>query len=296
MSTKEPGVYFLDRAEYERLPRVNWSTLKWLDISPAHYQQALLEPYADSDPKKLGRACHLAVLEPDKFKASCVVWEGGTRRGKDWDAFVGRHPDDEILTPHQHETALAVGRAVRSSAQAIPFISGGQSEVTVLWEHTEPARIDEGFAGFKVPCKSRLDFISEKGALVDLKTVGRIGGAAPRTFGFTAENLKYAAQAAFYRRAYANATGKLLPYFVVAAETMAPYAVQVYQLTPEQIDDGERAFRQLLERYNNCRVRNAWPQYAAEVLPLELPSSWGGDGDDGLASELGLEPAIGFGN
>lgn len=294
-ATKEPGVYCLPRDEYERLPRVNWSTLKWLDTSPAHYQQALLEPYKDTDPKKLGRACHLAVFEPDMFKASCVVWDGDRRAGKEWNAFVDRHPDDEILTKHQYETALAVGRAVRASAQAIPYISGGQGEVTVLWEHTEPARLPEQFAGFKVQCKSRIDFVSEADALVDLKTVNRVGGAAPRSFGFTCDNMKYCTQAAFYRRAYQQVTGKLLPYFIVAAETMAPYAVQVYRLKEEDLDAGETHFRQLLEQLNGCRTRNFWPSYATEVLPLELPASWSDD-DGSLVEELGLTPAIGFGD
>lgn len=296
MSTqKENGVHFIDRAEYDRLPRVNWSTLKWLDFSPAHYQQALLEPYSDTDPKKLGRACHLAVFEPERFKSSCVVWEGGSRRGKEWDAFVDRHPDDEILTPHQYETALAVGRAVRSSAQAIPYISGGQSEVTVLWEHTEPARLDEKFAGFKMPCKSRLDFISEADALVDLKTVNRIGGAGPETFPWTCKNMKYKTQAAFYRRAYQHATGKLLPYFIVAVETMAPFVVQTYRVKESDLADGEKHYRQLLEVLHGCNQRRHYPPYATEVLPLELPGDFGDD-DGALVEELGLMPAVGFGD
>lgn len=284
MSTqKEPGVYFLQRDEYERLPRVRWSTLKLLDISPAHYHQALLESYADTDFKKLGRACHLGVYEPEMFKATCVVWEGKVRRGGDWDAFVDRHPDSEILTVHQYETALAVGRAVRSCTMARPFIEGGKGEVTVLWRSGD------------VDCKSRIDFVSESGALVDLKTVNRLGGAAPTTFGWTCKNMKYVAQAAFYRRAYQSVTGKLLPYFLIAAETMAPYAVQVYQLSPSQLEDGEKHYEQLLEVYRGCRDRSRWPAYADEVLPLELPATWSDENIEDMGLTFGgSPPAIGF--
>lgn len=295
MSTKEAGVHFIEREEYDRLARVNWSTLKWMDISPAHYQQALLEPYKDTDPKKLGRACHLAVFEPELFKANCVVWDGDRRAGKDWEAFVDKHPDDEILTVRQYETALLVGRAVRASSMAQPYISGGKGEITVLWEHVEPARIDERFAGFKMPCKSRLDFVSEKDAIVDLKTVNRIGGASPEAFPWTCKNLKYKTQAAFYRRAYQYATGKLLPYFIVAAETMAPFAVQVYRLKESDLEDGEKHYRQLLETLHGCNERRHYPPYATEVLPLELPQSWGDDDGAELVEELGLTPSIGFG-
>lgn len=279
---KEQGVYFLEREPYDRLPRVNWSKLKLIDISPAHYRQALLEPFEDSDPKKLGRVCHLAVFEPEQFQARCVVWRGKARRGVDWEAFLEEHPDDEILTEYQHETALQVGRAVRSSAMAAPFISGGKGEVTLLWRSGD------------VDCKSRLDFVSEAGAIADLKTVNRLGGAKPETFGWTCKNMKYLTQAAFYRRAYQSVTGKLLPYYLIAAETMAPYAVQVYQLSNAQLDEGEKHFEQLLQLYRGCRERSSWPQYSDAVLPLEMPMSWSDD-DSSLVEDLGLTPGIGFG-
>lgn len=282
MSVKEPGVYFIDRSEYDRLPRVNWSTLKWLDISAAHYRQALLTAWEDSDYKKLGRACHISVYEPELFKSRCVLWDCGARRGKEWEAFKDKHPDDEILTEHQYETAMAVGKAVRDCGMARPYISGGKGEVTVLWQHGG------------VDCKSRLDFVAEAGAIVDLKTVNRVGGAAPTAFGWTCKNMKYKTQAAFYRRAYQSVTGKSLPYFLVAAETMAPFAVQVYQLTESQLADGEEHFEQLLEHYRGCRDRSEWLQYATEVLPLELPTTWGEE-DDSLVEDLGLTPSIGFG-
>jgi exodeoxyribonuclease VIII len=285
MSTRDPGIWFgVEREEYERLPRVNWSTLKWIDLSPAHYQQVLLEETEDTDAMKLGRACHIAVFEPDLFKSRCIRWDGGARRGKDWEALVRAHPDDEILTEHQYDTALAVGRAVRTSAMAAPYVSGGQGEVTVLWNC-------DG-----VDCKSRIDFVAELGALVDLKGITRIGGASPETFPFTVRNLKYKAQAAFYRRAYQHATGKLLPYFLVAAEMMAPFAVQVYQLTDAQLEEGEGAFMQLLEVYKGCRARNVWQQYADQVLPLPEPFS-SDEGIDDLGIDIGsasVAPAIGF--
>lgn len=292
MSTKPNGVHFIERGEYDRLPRVNWSKLKWLDTSPAHYHSALLEPFSDTDAMKQGRACHLAVFEPEQFKAKCVVFEGKVRRGDDWNKFVDRHPDDEILTVHQYETALAVGRAVGSSAQAKPYVSGGNGEVTVLWDYIAP--VTAAGPGFKVECKSRLDFITEWGAIVDLKTVTRVGGAKPEAFGWTCKNLKYDVQAAFYRRAYQRATGKLLPYYFVAVETQAPFAVQVYRVTDQQLEEGEKVFKQLFEIYNGCRERSRWPQYSDEVLELQLPLPWS-DGDDGLVEELGLTPAIGFG-
>lgn len=284
MSTaKDNGVHFIEREEYERLPRVNWSTLKWMGTSPAHYHQMLLEQAEDTDAMKLGRACHIAVFEPDLFKSRCIRWDGGARRGKDWEALVRAHPNDEILTEHQYDTALAVGRAVRLSAMAMPYVSGGQGEVTVLWEHVAGA--------VKVPCKSRIDFVAEIGALVDLKTVNRIGGASPENFPWTSKNLGYWTQASFYRRAYQHATGKLLPYFIVAVETMAPFATQTYRLKESDLADGEEEYRQLLDTYAGCREHNLWLQYATEVLPLEKP----GSGDDDLAAELGLAPAIGFG-
>jgi hypothetical protein len=292
MSAKENGVHFIEREEYDRLARVNWSTLKHIGRSPAHYHAALTAPQKDTDPMKLGRAGHLAVFEPEQFRAKCVVFEGKVRRGTDWDAFLERHPDDEILTPTMHASAIALGHAVRNDPVARKYVTGGKGELTVVWDYEAPATDKPGF---KVQCKSRIDFVAETGAIVDVKSTAN---ASPAAFGRQCWNMEYHAQAAFYRRAYQQATGQLLPYFIVAAEKTAPFAVVVYRIPDEILELGEQRIDELLALYNTCRERSRWPGYAEDVLELTLPK-WAVPFEDDDVSSLGLtfggSPAIGFG-
>src|SRR6185312_15116930 len=88
----------LARAAYDRIDAVNWSKLKLMLKSPAHYRHNLLQRGGDSDAKRRGRVTHLSVLEPQRFQSDCVVWDGGPRRGKDWEKFKKAHADVEIVT------------------------------------------------------------------------------------------------------------------------------------------------------------------------------------------------------
>src|SRR5258708_4790284 len=93
------GVYFdLSREDYDNIVAVNWSTLKHMDRSPAHYRQELLEWDHDTSAKKRGRVSHLAIFEPERWRNSVAVWDGDRRAGKLWEQFVERNKGLELLT------------------------------------------------------------------------------------------------------------------------------------------------------------------------------------------------------
>lgn len=239
---------------YQKIDRVNWSSLKHLARSPAHYRAVLTTPIEDTDAMRLGRATHLATLEPEKFAARWAVWEGGRRYGKEWDAFRKQHEGLEILKQDEHAEVLAMAEAARRDEYAGRYLRGGQAEVAVLWQH-------EG-----VDCKARLDFAADVGAIVDLKTCR---DASPEAFGRSAWNLTYYGQAAFYVDGYRAATGKELPYLIVAVESAAPYVVQTYVVPERVLDRGRALYRELLEKLAACRRTNHWPGYGQG--PMELP-------------------------
>jgi hypothetical protein len=273
----------LTREQYDGIRRVNWSSLKLIAKSPAHYRQNQLTPRADTDALKRGRCTHLAVFEPEVFASTCVVWDGGARRGKDWDAFRRKHAASEILTEKEHGQCVAIAAAVRADAAAAKYLAGGKSEATVLWTHTAP---DVGhLKGYSLDCKSRIDFVATCGALVDLKTTR---DASPDGFGRECWRLGYHAQAAFYSDAFAAATGSRLPYVLVAVEAEAPYAVTVYRVPEVVIEAGREHYRALLDRLWICRSENRWPAYADGELELTLPS-WAIDADDEDVSGLDLD-------
>lgn len=270
------GVYRgMGREEYERIDRCNWSRLKYLRRSPAHYRAAHTAPDEDTDAKRVGRATHVAVLEPERFRASYAVWDGGRRYGKEWDKFREKNGHLEILTEEQYQTVTAIAEAVLSHEHAAKHLRGGSAEVTILW--TDP--------GTGIECKGRLDLLQR--AITDLKTCR---DASPEAFARQAWNLSYSAQAAMYVDGFAAAsgTGELLPYMMVAVESTAPHVVQPYRVPEHVLEAGRGVYRHLLERLAECRKENRWPGYADGELDLELPRWAQAQNDEDDSMGLGL--------
>lgn len=267
-------LYGLSFDEYRAIDAANLSTLKHLLKSAAHYRHALLDTDEDTDAKKLGRCGHTAILEPEAFKARTALWSEGTRRGKVWDAFRAAHATREILKPPEWDQCLALSAAVRANLQASALLSGGRSEVSIVWTDEETG----------IRCKARVDYLRPD-VIGDLKTCR---DASPAGFGKQAWNLGYHVQAAFYQEAVRVAFGDVRPFKFVAAETSAPYVAQVYATPDEVLEIGREQYRQLLRALKEYRERDQWPGYAETELDLELPRWAFGGSDDDLA-DVGIE-------
>lgn len=279
MTALADGIHpVVSRERYDAIERVNFSTLKLLEKSPAHYRHGLITPPADTDPKKLGRVVHIAAFEPERFRNAIAVWDGGTRRGKDWEAFKARNEGRELLTEHEYERCMAIQAAVRAKASAARYLQGGGGEVSLLWTATAPE------SGKEIPAKGRIDFDTDT-ALVDLKTTRC---AKPGVFERQAFGLQYHAQAAWYVDGYFCATGKRKPYVVVAVESDPPHAVQVYRVPDSHLELGRVAYGGWLDQLVFCRENNLWPEYTNDMeLELQLPP-WMAEGDvDGLGLDFG---------
>jgi hypothetical protein len=284
MKTEKDGVYVgMDRETYDRSSRVNFSTLKLIDESPAHYRHQLLKkPNKDTKSKKVGRGTHLAVFEPEQFREACAVWDGERRAGKEWEAFKAANEGRELLKVEEHEECLAMQAAARANKDAAPYLAGGVGELTVFWTRVSPPL--GALPGYSVKCKSRIDFVADCGALVDLKTCR---SARPDKFERQAWDLKYHAQAAFYVDAYKAATGRELPYVIVAIENHGAYVAQVYTVPEFRLAQGREIYRGWLDRLDLCRRTSSWPGYAPGPLELPLPR-WAAP-DDGAEDLTGLD-------
>lgn len=265
------GIFAMGRSEYDALPdRVNFSTLKLMDQSPAAYLYALLNHRAggDSDAMQQGRAVHTRVYEPELFKSTCVVYED-RRAGKDWEAFEKKQHAEghEVLTIATHANVVAIADAVRSSAMAAPFLTGGKREQTMLWNLRRPKL--GAVEGYEMAMKGRPDFVRAD-SIVDLKTTR---SAKPRDFGRSAHELLYYVQAALYVDGLAIATNTpRRPYWIIAVETKAPYVVQVYHVTDMQLALGRAKYWEMLDRLCVCRETGHWPGYATAPMDLETPA------------------------
>ncbi len=296
------GIYTREqvpRDEYDRLGRLNWSRLKVLGVSGAHFNHVMLQPFTDTDPMRLGRITALAVFEPERFAEEVAVFPGKVRRGKEWEQFVDQFPDSEIVTEAMHDTAQDIARAVRADKDAMKYLSGGQGEQTVLSTYTVQPLQD--LPGFSVQLKSRLDFIGKE-AIADLKTAVSV---APGAFGKTVMNLDYLAQGALYVDGVKAVTGREYPYVFVGVEKTAPFVVQIYEVEDWQLELGRQRYRGLLATYNLYRSEGRWPGYFDGPAKLVLPPWATPGGGDDAANDLGLTfgddsssstlpPAIGF--
>ncbi len=251
---------------YKKSEGVNWSSLKHLLKSPAHYRAHGLMKDSDTTSKKLGRAVHLAVLEPEKFAASVVVWDGGTRRGKEWEAFKAANAGREILTEDEHADCLAIAAAVRGDVHAARYLTGGAAEQSVAWTHSVPAVA--GFPAWSIGMKGRLDYAVPGLAVVDLKSTrdGSLEG-----FGREVWKYGYHIQCAIYVDGYAAATGETLPAVILAVESAAPHVVTVYRIPDEVLAIGRETYRDLLSRLHLCRTEDRWPGYSDGEALLTLP-------------------------
>lgn len=272
----------MDRERYDRTDAVNFSTLKIMGRSAAHYRHAILQPRKDTAALKFGRATHLAVFEPERFRALVVTWTGGARRGKAWETFEEEHAGLEILTEDETEKVLALQQSVRANPIAARYLAGGKAEVSMRWS-VESSFSDE-IPPAPVECKGRVDFIADAGAIVDLKTTR---DASQSGFGRAAWNYRYHMQAAFYADGHAYATSKRLPFVFVAVESEPPFAVQVYRVPDAILQVGRDEYQALLSYLSKCRHESRWPAYGDDEMELTLPG-WVMPNEDEDVAELDL--------
>lgn len=250
----------LSREQYDALPHLNWSRLKLIERSPAHYVSGYS---GDSAAFRLGTAAHSATLEPGQFAADYVVYTEGIRRGKKWDAFEmdAITAGKTVLNQKEHNEATQIANAVRSNPAASRYLSGGAAEQALVW------RLGD------FDCKGRADYIGD--AIVDLKSTG---DASPRGFAYSCAKYGYFGQAAWYSDGQFKATGVRKPFVFVAVEKTPPYVVTVFRVPDEVLAAGREQYLTLLGRLDYCKKNNFWGGYSeSEVVDLEMPSQFGVD-------------------
>jgi hypothetical protein len=289
MSAVEETVDFLGISsrmpyrDYAALRGISITRLKELKRSPKHYKHRLSNP-KETPSLKLGTAAHTAVLEPERFGRDYAVWAERTksgnmrpRNGKFWDAFAAQHKGQTILTAHEYEDAMAIQAAVRGDPTAMRYLQSGDPEVSMQWP------LDGQL------CKGRLDWLTTidgEPALVGLKTSR---DCRHFIFGSAAAKLGYHLQWAYYFDGYTTIKGDgVVPRVVeIVVESDAPYAVAVYQIPFDIIEQGREEYEDLLAQLAECEANNDWPGPVTEEQILTLPS-WVYQTQDDL-SDLGLE-------
>lgn len=238
--------------DYLAMPGEHFSSIKEMHRSPAHYRSRVRP--ADSDALRMGRAVHAAILDPASIR---IVEYAGRRIGKAWIEFQQEHAGELILKPDQAAEVEAMRSSVRAHRHASRLLRAGRPEVTATFD------VDG------VPFKSRLDFVSAGGDLLELKSTR---DNHPRQFEREFARRLYHAQVALYRMALqANGLSCQKVHCIAICKT-PPHEVVVYDISEDTIEAGARWVRDWVARLKECERERAWPGIDnGAILTLRIP-------------------------
>jgi len=300
----EPGVYEdVPMEVYLRWDAISNTGLGYMLRSPAHYQAYLHEPSGDSEAQLIGRAAHMAILEPPRFEqtfyripkpdphlftnkdgspsknpANTSAYKEAVR------AMADENPDKVGLKDELWEDVLRMRRSALLHPRLRKVIeSTGRAELSIVWRDPKTGAL----------CKCRLDWHTPTyagGAIVDLKTTP---DAAPWAFGGSANKWGYYRQGAMHSQGTREA-GLPVAHFTFAAIEKKPavlvgdevmHGVVLYRLRDEDLSLGNEQVDYALALYAECKRTGEWPGYPTDVLDLTLPA-WAGQDIERNAEEL----------
>ncbi len=262
--TSSPTVYDgITYDDYAALDGVRATDLKRLSISPRHYR---LAEDSDTSSRKVLRAIHAAVLEPEAYAAEFTIFEG--RRGtKAYKALEDANPGATLISESEAAGVEAVAASLHNHPLVGPYLTGeGFSELTVTWTH--PA------TGLR--CKARLDRIVRpslvQATVLDLKTCGTTDA---RAVGSMAARMGWHLQLAHYVEGLRAAYTELVQVdaMIIAAEGKAPHDAALFRLAEDgALFAGQEERERLLALLAECKATDNWPGRQQGVEELTLPA------------------------
>jgi hypothetical protein len=284
---------------------VGHSALVKILTSPAHFNEAQINPPEPSAAMELGTAFHAALLEPDVFAAKYAVIEEAKLAGAlvsldDYKAAaatlgitVGKMRKDELRAAIQAQndprfkfredvmadlyggkSILSAGdmSAVRAMAASLMahrgaagLLAKGMAEMSGFWVDQETG----------IMCKFRPDWIAQdaEGRYIGMVDAKKARSASKDAFQRAITNFGYDVQAAFYTDGMKALTGRTVPFYFAPVEDAAPYAAAVYKASDEMIAHGRAKYRAALQLLKWCRENGSWPSYQpfGEIEEIDPP-------------------------
>jgi exodeoxyribonuclease VIII len=250
-------------AEYRSHPAVNFSTLKSILKSPAHYQSALREDRHETPAMLLGTLAHSMILEGHLLCEMAAVKPDGlslaTKEGKAWKSEFGYLP---IISADDAAALVGMADSVAANPHAVALLRGCQHRETPIIAKVR-----------NVECKGLLDAVGTDGeewVIADLKTTD---DASPEAFARKVANYHYDMQAAMYKALLAqhHQIETEPSFYWIAVEKTAPFTCVVYDAS-DWIVSGERKLETALETLKECRASGKWPQPYAGINLLTRPA------------------------
>lgn len=269
------GIYIEHEADYHARPELSRSQLWTLYTkSPFHYRFADKD---EIDPAHMtrGKLAHYAVLQPEWLPKVYATAPKMNKNTNAWKELVVKAFSDGLILVDQEEMDKVLRMAEMCHRESIvrEFIAASSVEESYTWADEQ--------TGVLLRC--RPDAYNGKLALMgDYKTTR---DASPRAFARSVASYGYHLQEAVYmdgiRRNGLPVEGTIF----IAQESSAPFAVQVYELSPDATGTGQAIYREALARFKACEDADSWPAYGGGVQTLELPAWAMEREDDGSQAE-----------
>lgn len=234
--------------------------------TPMHAYAYQTEPREDTNALIRGEATHYAVLEPELFDARYAEPPQGDGRTvavkAAWAEWKLAHPNCVAIKHDDYSCAKGMNVAIRSHAEALRYIQGpGINETTLTWTDEETGE----------PCKARPDRICSADGWTWVPDIKTCRSASPRMFAKAIAEYGYHNKAAWYLDALDRVEKRPRRFLFLAVESEQPYAVALYELTDEAIEQGRQENRTALALYAECKRNKTWPGYPAGVQYIDLP-------------------------
>jgi len=229
---------------------LSYSQLKAFAKSPNHYLAYLEQVFEPTPQMTLGSAIHCRFLEPKAFPDRYIAAPKIDRRTKDgkaaYELFLSEKGNKEELTQDQLELVYTL-QAKLTETVPTQFLTADTEVEKFGVIHGERF-------------KAIADMVGDTW-VADLKTCA---DASPEGFMRAAHNLDYHLQSAIYRAVFG-----VSEFYWIAAETSAPFNVQVYKQSEEAKLFSDRRLYNLIQAYQRW---DGNPQgYSSQILSLDLP-------------------------
>ena len=268
--TVPPGIHAgITFDDYCHIEALNHSTLKLWDKTPAHARYAMTHPQETTTSLRMGDACHVAVLEPKRFKkeyARSPKFDMRTNKGKAAAAaWASEYPEYAALLPTEYDAACGMRDSVWAHPLASEMLKGkGQNELTVIWVDADSGLL----------CKGRIDRLTSYMGwtiVLDLKTAL---DASIDQFARACVKYGYHSQAAFYLDGLNALAAHERRFIYLVVENQPPYLVRLLELDDSAIAEGRARYRAAVQTYKVSMDSGEYPAYPVGIEGFDLPS-WG---------------------
>lgn len=254
--------------EYRQHPAISRSELWMLRDSPEKFRYMKENPQPTTDALLFGQVFHKYVLEPDTFNDEFIFEPECDRRTSEGKAiykdFLSQVGNKKIVPRDMMKQAAEMGEAINNNKLAAKLIKG---------EHEQPYFWTDKDTGIECKCRTDVLYKGKKSlVIVDLKTTT---DASTESFMKEAVKYGYHFQDAMYSTGVAENLGTVPQFVFIAIEKKPPYAINILQADKTFFDVGKTIFRELLDKYNDCKQTDKWYGYNGtenKINTLTLPA------------------------